>query len=114
MAATTTPDTLGERVKRARKDAHISVEILRDRVLLAVPRRHVPGVKTFYRIEADEVDEEKVDGILIVGMANVLGCRISELSPAVADEHERVGDLLASSSRWITTPLEGQMSLLVA
>lgn len=115
MAATNadgTEDTLGHRIRAARKNTGLSVEKLRDRVLTLVPARYVPGVKTFYRLEDGEVDEAKVDGILIIGIANALGVRISEISSAVADEHEKVGDLLASSSRWITTRCEGQLVLL--
>jgi transcriptional regulator with XRE-family HTH domain len=120
----TTSDTFGERVKQARKDRGISVEKLRDRVRETIPARYVPGVKTFYRIESGEVDETAVDGILVVAIAHVLDVRISRLSPAVADEHERLGDLLASSLRWITTltesedgdhpvtPCDGQLDLL--
>lgn len=92
----------------------LSVEKLRDRVMLLVPARYVPGVKTFYRIESGEVDETAVDGILVVAIASVLDVRISALSPAVADEHERLGELLASSLRWIATPTDGgEMSDLV-
>lgn len=106
-----TADTLGARVRQARKDARLSVEKLRDRVMTLVPARYVPGVKTFYRIEADEVDEASVDGILIVGIANACGVRISALSQEVADENERLGDLLTSSLRWITA-IPGQLDLL--
>lgn len=109
MADDIAPDMFGDRVKQCRKDAGLSVEKLRDRVMTLVPSRYVPGVKTFYRIESGEVDEASVDGILVVGIANALGVRISALSQTVADENERLGDLLASSSPWITTP--GQTSL---
>lgn len=108
MAEDIAGDTFGGRVRQCRKNAGISVEKLRDRVLTLVPSRYVPGVKTFYRIEAGEVDEAHVDGILVVGIANALGVRISALSQEVADENERLGDLLTSSLRWITTP--GQAS----
>lgn len=107
-------DTFGGRVKACRKAAHISVEKLRDRVLTLVPARYVPGVKTFYRIESGEVAEENVDGILVVGIASALGVRISALSQEVADENERLGDLLASSLPWITTECDDQLDLFAA
>lgn len=94
-------DTLGSRVRQARKSAGLSVEKLRDRVLTLVPRRYVPGVKTFYRIEAGEVAEENVDGILIVGIANACGVGISTISKEVAEEQNIVTDLLQSSLPWI-------------
>jgi transcriptional regulator with XRE-family HTH domain len=103
-------DTFGGRVRQARKDAGLSVEKLRDRVMTQVPARYVPGVKTFYRLETGEVDEASVDGILVVAIASVLGVRTSALSRAVADEQERLGDLLASCKRW-NTMLPGQQAL---
>lgn len=106
----TAPTTLGERVKAARKDAGLSVEKLRDRVRTLVPDRYVPGIKTFYRIEADEVSEEKVEGILIVGIARACGVRISAISQEVADETERVSDLVSSSLPWIPI-CPGQLEL---
>lgn len=109
MAEAAEAGTFGDRVRQSRKDAGLSVEKLRDRVLTLVPPRYVKGVKFFYRIETGEVDEASVDGILVVGIANACGVRISALSQAVADENEKVGDLLASTSPWITTP--GQTSL---
>lgn len=97
-----TTESFGARVRQSRKDAGLSVEKLRDRVKTLVPARYVPGTKTFYRIETGDVAEASVDGILVVGIANACGVRISALSQAVADENEGLGDLLTSSLPWIT------------
>lgn len=110
---TTTSTTLGQRIRHHRNQRGMSVEKLRDRVLTTVPARYVPGAKTFYRIEADEMPEDGVDGILITGIASVLGVRTSQLSQQVADENDQLGDLLGSSSRWITT-LDGQLEMFAA
>lgn len=108
--AADTEDTLGSRVRQARKDAGLSVEKLRDRVLTLIPARYVPGVKTFYRIETGAVAEENVDGILVVGIANACGVGISAISKEVAEEQDRVSDLLKSSLPCITT-CPGQLDL---
>lgn len=97
-------------MKQARP-AHLSVEKARDQLLVTIPPRFVPGTKTLHRIEAGEVAEEKVNSILIIGLAKVYGCRISDLSPAVAAEHDALEDLLASSLPWTTTRDPDQTSL---
>lgn len=110
MGTATAPQHYGQRIRERREDVHLSVEKMRDLLLVTIPRRYVPSGKSLHRIEAGERPEEAVEGILIVGIAKVLGCRISDISEQVAAEYEEVSGLLASSSRWITT-CPGQLDL---
>lgn len=107
---TTDPRHYGQRCREARENAGLSLATTRDLLRDSIPHRYVPSVKSLQRIEKGEVPEEKVDGMLIFGLARIFRCRISHLSPLVAEEFEGVSDLVASSSPWITTP--GQLSLL--
>lgn len=115
MAVPTTDETqhYGDLCRAARNRAGLSLEKARDRLRDTIPARYVPSIKTLHRIELGEVPEEKVDGLLICGLARVYGCKISDLSPMVAQEYERLGDLLASSSPWIPI-LPGQLALDLA
>lgn len=94
-------NTYGRRCRDAREKAGLSLTDARDLLRDTIPHRYVPSVKTLARIETDEVAEDKVTGIVIYGLARVYGCRVSELSTAVADELESVSDLLLRSSRCI-------------
>lgn len=108
-----TPTTPGERLRDHRLAAGLTIDEAWAELRSALPRRYVPSPSKLQRMET-EVPEEKWEGIVIYGLAAIYHCRISDLSPMVADEYERLGDLLASSSRWITTQCEGQLALLAA
>lgn len=111
MTTDPTTEQYGAKVRAARERAGLSLSGARDRLRDSIPHRYVPSIKTLQRIEKGEIPEAKVDGIVIYGLAKLYGCRISELSALVAEEYDSVGDLLASSSPWITTCV-GQLDLL--
>jgi transcriptional regulator with XRE-family HTH domain len=94
-------DNYGQRCREAREKAGYSLAEARDLLRDTIPHRYVPSVKTLARIETGETPEHKVDGIVIYGLAKVYGCKVSELSKVVADELERVSDLLMRSTRCI-------------
>lgn len=100
----------GVSIREARERAGLSLEKARDRLFRTIPDRYVPSSKTLHRIERGEVAEEKVDGLLIYGLAKVYGCRISDLSSLVAEEVNTLSDLLDSSLPWIPM-CAGQMVL---
>lgn len=114
MSSPTTHQHYGQRIQERRKDAGLSVERLRDELLLRIPRRYVPSTKTLHRLEAGEVDEAKVDAIVIYGMSKILNCRVSELSEMIAAEYDALDTLVASVSRCIATPPADQLRLNLA
>lgn len=90
----TTTTHYGQRCRKARESAGLSLVEARDRLRDSIPRRYVPSVKTLSRIENGETPEDKVDGIVIVALARMYEKPISELSRVVADELEIVRDLV--------------------
>lgn len=107
------PTTPGDRLRDRRLAAGLTIDEAWADLRAALPRRYLPSPSKLQRMET-ETPEEKWEGIVIYGLAHVYRCKISDLSPMVADEYERLGDLLASSLRWIPTPTEsGEMSVLV-
>jgi len=110
--ATTTP---GRRLRDRRNAAALTIDEAWADLRLVLPRRYLPSPAKLQRMETGAIPESKWDGIVIYGLAHVYACRISDLSPMVAEEYEKVGDLLASSLPWITTPqCDGQLDLLSA
>lgn len=85
----------------------------RDAMLGVMPRRYVPSVATLSRMETGRIEEKKVDGIVIFALADVYGCKLSDLSLMVADEAERVRDLLVRSSPWNNGPLAHDEQLVL-
>lgn len=68
---------------------------LRDALIaIGIPRRYVPSVPTLSRWETGKVNAKGVDAIIVVGIANVFGCSLSDLSEEVADELQMMRDLL--------------------
>lgn len=103
----------GAMVRERREAAGLSISEMRDALRDRVPDRYVPSISTLSRWETGQVNDKRVDGIVIVGLARVFGCRVSELSPEVASELDRTSDLLASCSPWNPIPAE-QLDLFAA
>lgn len=91
----------GQRCREAREAAGFSLAEARDRLRDSIPHRYVPSVKTLARIETGFMAEDKVDGIIIVGLAGIYGCKVSDLSTVVANELDSLRDLVVRSSRCI-------------
>lgn len=107
-----TPRNPNDRLRDRRLAANLTIDEAWAELRAIIPKRYLPSPSKLQRMET-ETPEEKWDGIVIVGLARVFGCRISDLSKLVAKEHEMVGDLLASASPWITTrQCEGQLELV--
>lgn len=94
----------GAKMRAKREALGLSLSEARDRLLFAIPRRYVPSIKKLQRIETGEVDETKVDGLIVYGLAMVYGCRVSDLSTVVADELKSVSDLLERQTRCVHVP----------
>ena len=101
MGCMTTKPTYGQRIRAIREAHGMSLATLHDELLLAIPRRYVPSTKQLQRIETDEITEQKVDGIVVYGIARVLDCKVRDISEVVADELDRLSDLLERQSRCI-------------
>jgi hypothetical protein len=109
MTTKTTPHGQRLRDRRLQSDRTIAEAYADLRALL--PRRYQPSITTLQRMET-ETPEEKWDGMVVTALAHLYRCRISELSPMVAAEHEEVSGLVSSSSPWIAMPGQQQMALV--
>lgn len=100
--------TMANNLRTLREGKGLSIQQLRDDLLFTIPRRFVPSVPTLSRIETGKVKEEKVDTIVVYGLAKVLGCRISDLSTVAADEFDAMRDLVEQSSPCIAARNQDQ------
>jgi hypothetical protein len=108
-----TKHTAGDKLRDRRLAADLTIDEAWADLRAMLPRRYVPSSSKLQRMET-EIPEDKWDGIVIVALSHIYKCRISDLSTQVASEYDEVGDLLASSSPWIATPIPGQLPLLAA
>lgn len=111
MTTPTTANPHGQRLRDFRIAAGLTLDEAWADLRHLLPKRSAPSKSTLQRMEAGAA-EAKWDGIVVMGLAKLYRCRISDLSPMVAAEFDEVSELLSSSSPWITTP--GQLSLLAA
>lgn len=106
MTTTATPH--GQRLRDRRTSVGLTLDEAWADLRQMLPQRYRPSKSTIQRMETHD-PEEKWDGIVIIAMAKLYRCRVSDLSPLIADELEEVSDLVTSSSPWIQVP--GQESL---
>jgi hypothetical protein len=92
--------------------AAMSLQDVRDELLGLLPKRYVPSISKLSRMETGKVPEAEADGMVINALSQVYKCKVSDLSPTVADEMERVRELLVRSSPWNTTPSTDRTDLV--
>lgn len=90
----------GQKIRTMREDRGYSLEATRDELRTVLPKRFVPSAATLARIETGKI--ATVDTVLVVALANVLGCGIGELSQEAADEMDTLRHLLEHTSLCIT------------
>lgn len=87
-------------LREMREKAGLSCQDLRDGMLPLVPKRYLPSVSQLTRIETGQT--ASVDTILLMAAAQVIGCKLSDLSMEAALEMETIRDLVVSTSPCIT------------
>ena len=92
--------TTGQKIRAKREAKSMSLEALRDDLRDVLPKRFIPSSATLARIETGKI--ASVDTVLVVAVANVLGCGIGELSPEAADELDTLRHLLEHTSPCIS------------
>jgi transcriptional regulator with XRE-family HTH domain len=66
---------------------------------------YAPGVSTLSRWERGKNGGAEKDPLAIIALADLYGCKVSDLSPEVSDQLEAFRDLLIHASGWLTASL---------
>lgn len=102
MTAPTT-DQAGERLRAKREAAgHTLATAYADLRASGLPARFLPSQSTIQRMESGIAAEKKWDGVLVVALADLYGCKVSDISPTISAELESLRDLLSGSSGWLS------------
>lgn len=98
MSTTTTPTPHGNRLRDQRTKAGLTLDEAWADLRQIIPKRIAPSKSTLQRMETD-TPEESWDPLVVMGLAALYHCRITDLSPLMGDDYEGVSDLVASSLR---------------
>lgn len=101
---TNTSDTMGKRLRRLRESQSpkLSVDALTVKTCMQLPEAMWISSETIRRIESGQTPEAAVSPLLVVAMAEVLGCKVGDISPTAAEELESIRALVNRSSECIT------------
>lgn len=105
----TTPE--GQRLRDHRKATGLTLDEAWADLRQILGKRFAPSKSKLQRMETD-TPEASWDPLIVMGLAHLYKCRISDLSPLMGEDYERVSDLVSSSLRWIAAQCDGQLKLL--
>lgn len=108
MTTTATPH--GQRLRDHRTKAGLTLDEAWADLRQMLPKRYRPSKSAIQRMETHDA-EEKWNGLVIFAMSKLYRCRVSDLSPLVAEEYDELSDLVTSSLPWIAIPNPDQTSL---
>lgn len=99
--------TFGERLRAAREAAGLSQIDTLVAIRSALPESMWISQTKIQRIESGAIPEAKVDTFLALFLADLYGVELADLSGAIADDLEKVADLVkrgsAEASGWIVS-----------